>query len=396
MLCLLSFTDGHLLTRCRDFSTSYAANAKYGTSRSRGPDFLPDLPRPASQLTMRSGSMNNLLEAHATLSQYKYGVMDDSKMHMISLDAHHFNADRQSPFESLLQDPSLQQQMVKSDMPAIRNGADIAGTCRYNAALAASLSDDYLANTWLLLAVCFDILVITEFLDESAAEVRDTKESCRRMVMSGLLRDWSGHALGRPLLSRIFSHLGRVGDLQTIATITCICGGAKAAAFLLGDSATYTALSLDRILLRYIFHVVVFWWFLLILSIGSCQICRYIAQVAVPRPSHRGKGTDHTVSLRHEPVLLSVHVQVSKYVTRAVSSAVHLSGVEGLSNSSLVSIKLGLYCHRCGREVMPWGPSGGPLVKKGPWCSACSVFALQCCVCELVSTPRRQLQLLCI
>lgn len=208
-----------------------------------------------TSIGQRSGSMNNLLEAHGALSQYKINVMDDSNVQMVSLDGPDFQqlgsraggSGRLSPFD--LGDSQHGQSKIDNQRRGIRNGADIASTCRFNATLAASLADDSLANMWLLLGVCFDMLVITGYLDE-AFETEDGKESCRRMVKSGLLRDWSKHALGRPLLSRVFTHLAQMGDLQTMATITCICGGAKATALLLGEAAVHTPLSLDRILLR--------------------------------------------------------------------------------------------------------------------------------------------------
>jgi hypothetical protein len=246
---------------CRDFQLSSMSQSvahslpRAGNSESK----MMDMNKPPS-LGTRSGSMNNLLEAHSVLSQYKINVMDDSNVHMLSLDAPDFqqlgnragNNGRMSPFDLGLSDSQHGQVPAKVDNQRriVRNGADIATTCRLNASLAASLADDSLANMWLLLGVCFDMLVITGFLDESS-ETEDVKESCRRMVMSGLLRDWSKHALGRPLLSRVFTHLAQMGDLQTMATITCICGGAKATALLLGETAIHTPLSLDRILLRY-------------------------------------------------------------------------------------------------------------------------------------------------
>jgi hypothetical protein len=149
----------------------------------------------------------------------------------------------------------------------LRSGYEIAHSCRFNAQLTQSLHLSSLYHIWTMLAVCFEMLSLagmeyhpsasvlpTLTSDESTFPTHAPKkkiESCRRMVISGLSYDWSRHALGRPLLRKIFFSLSHIGDLQTLSTITCTLGGARATAYYLDQAELYTAQSLDRILLRY-------------------------------------------------------------------------------------------------------------------------------------------------
>jgi hypothetical protein len=153
----------------------------------------------------------------------------------------------------------------------LRNGYEIAQTCRFNAQLTQLLKLSALFHIWTMLAVCFEMLSIAgmeyqppssstppsppgEALvisDSDPLEPNKKIESCRRMVISGLSYDWSKHALGRPLLRKIYRSLANLGDLQTLATITCTLGGARATAYYLDEAQLYTSQSLDRMLLRY-------------------------------------------------------------------------------------------------------------------------------------------------
>jgi hypothetical protein len=131
-----------------------------------------------------------------------------------------------------------------------QSGEEISWTFRYNARLADHYKEYSLGHVWKMLSVCFDVMSVTGYGDETIQSGSNKKESCRRMVMSGLSTGWGSHALGRPLLRGLFRHLCNVGDLQTAATITCCVGGAKVLAYLLDEPSLHTSLSLDRMLLR--------------------------------------------------------------------------------------------------------------------------------------------------
>ena len=180
----------------------------------------------------------------------------------------------------------------------------VSETCSSNSQLAKRCQDHQLAHLWHLLSVSLRIMSITKYVLQgkptagqatpaappsasasvSASATQDTHtapprsrprrssrlhqqhqhhhqqhqpqshtstlDSCRIMVTCGVSRDWTVHSLGRPLFSRVFAHLQRAGDLQTLATLICTVGGARVLALMLGDEALYTSCSLDKILLR--------------------------------------------------------------------------------------------------------------------------------------------------
>lgn len=155
----------------------------------------------------------------------------------------------------------VQTKVPAASSPDSRSGYEIARSCRYNAQLTQSLKLYSLYHIWTMLAVCFEMLSLAgmEYHPSPSAHSHDINfpapkkkiESCRRMIISGLSYDWSRHALGRPLLRKIFSSLSHIGDLQTLSTITCTLGGASATAYYLDQSKLYTTQSLDRMLFRY-------------------------------------------------------------------------------------------------------------------------------------------------
>jgi hypothetical protein len=244
----------------------------------------------------------------------------------------------------------------------LRSGYEIAHSCRFNAHLTQSLKLHSLYHIWTMLAVCFEMLSLagmeyhpspsapqlllnSSSVEEVAPREKKKIESCRRMVISGLSYDWSRHALGRPLLRKIFSSLSNLGDLQTLSTITCTLGGARATAYYLDETKLYTTQSLDRMLLRYAD----------ILHRWQCHV---------------------------------EATEVSKYISddfsRNSSSSAALSsvGVEELSSHDLVSMKLEMQCLVCKKIIKAGNGNGNGCGAQ--WCKGCKQFTQKCGVCEQV------------
>ena len=166
--------------------------------------------------------------------------------------------------------------------------------CATHADLAKAFQDNQLAHIWHLLSVSLQIMSITKFelrfhmdgiispneehksnlnsfpekkrdslnerivrrgqrpnyLSLTSPASKQSLESCRIMVSCGVSKDWTVHSLGRPLFNRIFTHLRRVGDLQTLATLICTVGGPQVMAAMLGDNTLFTSYTMDKFLIR--------------------------------------------------------------------------------------------------------------------------------------------------
>jgi hypothetical protein len=230
-----------------------------GESESKGPERSQFSPLPPPQSTRRSHSTIDLpLAAINAPAVTRLPPPSPLTKHQYS--------------QSKPPTPASVSSSVPSLSPSsfsLRNGYEIAHTCRFNAQLTQLLQLNALFHIWTMLAVCFEMLSIAgmeyhpsaarpqlgteDDSDGNGGDLEPNKkiESCRRMVISGLSYDWSKHALGRPLLRKIYRSLANLGDLQTLATITCTLGGARATAYYLDEAELYTSQSLDRMLLRY-------------------------------------------------------------------------------------------------------------------------------------------------
>lgn len=218
----------------------------------------------------RTGSLNNLSVESIEFDPRGYG---ESKVHITEntpyMPPRHMTRRSLSTIDLTLSNslvpssPGPKREFGQKTGPLfqLRNGYEIAQTCRYNAQLAQTLQIASLFHIWTMLAVCFEMLSLAGMeyhpSKQSTGPIFDgadsTKklESCRRMVISGLSYDWSRHALGRPLLRKIWRTLSHIGDLQTLSTITCALGGPRATAYYLDEPTKYNPQSLDRMLLRY-------------------------------------------------------------------------------------------------------------------------------------------------
>ena len=86
--------------------------------------------------------------------------------------------------------------------------------CRQNAEAAARVQRPELARMWRTLATTFD------------AMFEDQKANVGAMPYH---TPWRDGALGSKLINKTFAHLEACGELQTLAVLTCIMGGPKAA-----------------------------------------------------------------------------------------------------------------------------------------------------------------------
>lgn len=232
-----------------------------GLSDSNLSSYIPS----ASHHIPRSGSLNNLSMENIGFGTRGFG---ESKV-QIDVSSAHATKRSISTIDLTMttthpptSPPPKQNfgQKVAAPVLHLRNGYEIAQTCRYNAQLAQSLKLASLFHIWTMLAVCFEMLSLAgmEYHPSKVSSVllnddNSTKklESCRRMVISGLSYDWSRHALGRPLLRKIWRTLSHIGDLQTLSTIACTLGGPHATAYYLDEPNKYNPKALDRMLLRY-------------------------------------------------------------------------------------------------------------------------------------------------
>lgn len=156
---------------------------------------------------------------------------------------------------------------MRTDGRVVVDAHCVSLACATNSALASTFQDHQLSRVWHLLSMSMKIMAITNFIlydpaeapapahsvasrQRSQSQVSAQLDSCRIMVSCGVSKDWTVHSLGRPLFNRVFSHLRRVGDLQTLATLICTVGGPRVMALMLGDRTLYTSCSLDKILLR--------------------------------------------------------------------------------------------------------------------------------------------------